>query len=505
MLTHRLEVEAPDQKPWTFPLRQERAVIGRAPSCDVVLKGRLVSGRHAEVFTQGDQLRIRDLGSTNGLFVNGVRRGEGPLRAGDHVRLGDCVLVVLAPLDEAAPAPAEGAARAADPTDRTLIDPFSIKLSLDEIASGIAEGGPAASGPAADFARQKMTILYRLGQEVNTVESLEAWLERVGRLVREAIGPERLALVAFDPPIAAGGPGASRAGRAVLSLDWRAPVPARAIYVPPGFVAQVVQEQKAILIQSTLFDPVLRADARVSEESIQQVMGAPLLGARGVTGLLYLDRTTARPPFTPDDLQLLGVIANQCSVMLENVRLVDEVRRALDELRATQEQLVRSARLSSLGELVAGIAHEVNNPLSAVLGYAQLLGSDAALPEGARADVRRISEQAMRVKRIVEQLLIFVRGAGSQKTALLGLNDVVAAAVEFTAYDFRAHRVAVETQLDPALPPIEAVRAELQQVIVNILQNAQQALEARGSGRVTIATRREGGRVELRIADDGPG
>jgi signal transduction histidine kinase/CheY-like chemotaxis protein len=501
MLTHRLEIEAPSQKRWVLAVDRPRLTLGRAPTCDVPLAGKLVSARHAELFQVGAQLRIRDLASTNGLFVNGVRRGEGVLQPGDHVRLGDCVLVVLEPIagpraEPAAP-PAE---RPNEATDRTVIDPFAIKLSLEGLASGI--GADAGAGPTGQFIRQKLELLYRLGQDVNHVESLEAWLERVARLVREMIGPERLAVLLFDAPTA---PGAPRVGRTALARDWTQANADRPVYVPPAFVAQVIDEQKAILIQATTFEPRFRRDPRIEEERIVMVMGAPLLVARGVTGLLYLDRTTPQPLFSPDDLQLLGVIANQCSVMLENVRLFAEVRRTLEELKTTQAQLIQAAKLSSLGELVAGIAHEINNPLSAVLGYAQLLLADEALGETTQRDVKRISEQAVRVKRIVEQLLIFVRRSASATSEQLDLNEIVAASLEFKAYDLRAHRIAVTTSYDPALPPVACVRSEIQQVLINILHNADQALASRGAGSLAISTRLAGERAEVRLADDGPG
>jgi signal transduction histidine kinase/CheY-like chemotaxis protein len=487
-----LKITTLNAKPYGLPIEVgRRLIIGRAPQCDIVLPDRLVSSRHAELYWAEGRLRVRDLGSTNGIFINGVRRTEAALRVGDAIRAGNSVLEVRS-LDVA---PEE---HRDERTDRTQIDPFSVKLSLEDVPADLARA-PVA-GAAADLVRQRLTILYRLGQDVNTIEKEEVWLERVGRLVREMIGPERFAVLAF-------GEGAIAAtvhkGRATFERDWRAADPARAVYVPPAFVAQVVEEQKAILYQNALLEPRFFRDPEAKEAGIRTAMAAPLVTSRGVRGVLYLDRA-APPEFAPDDLHLLGVVANQCAVMFENVRLYDEARRALASLREAQDQLIRAEKMSSIGELVGEIAHEINNPLAGILGFAQLLLDGGEVPDASRESVKKIVEQAMRVKRIVEKLLIFARRT-SGAFEPLSVNEVVTAAIEFKEYDFRAHKIEVERSLDPSNPLVSGNRTELEQVLVNILHNADQALAPAGKGKVAVATRRAGAHVEISVCDDGPG
>jgi len=486
-----LKVTAPAHKPFTVTISRSRLTLGRLPSNDIALPDKLVSGRHAEIYLVSGQLRIRDLGSTNGLYVNGIRRFEGVLRSGDQVRLGNCLIDVALPAQLGVEE---------ERTDQTVIDPFSIKLSLDQVADELAEM-PTEQGPVAALARQKLLLLYRLGQDVNCIENMDVWLERVSRLVREAVGPERLSILAFDAPQTEPG---SRLPHAIIARDWTVPDPDCPVYAPPSFLREVMKEQKAILYQDTRYEPQFRKDPEVVRIPIRMVMAAPLVTTKGVHGVLYLDRTSSEPAFTPDDLHLLGVVANQCSVMLENVRLFAAERSALEELKRTQEQLIQAAKLSSLGELVAGVAHEINNPLSAVLGFAQLLLADPAVAGEMRGDVKKIVEQALRVKRIVEKLLIFAR-RGGRPFEPVSLKQVLESALEFKAYDFRAHKVVVERSIDPTIPPISADRHELEQVLINILHNADQAMAPLGGGTLRVATHARGGDVEVEVADSGPG
>lgn len=489
-----LLITTPNERPYAVRVGAGRVTLGRGAGCEVVLSDKLISSRHLEIFTNNGQVRFRDLGSTNGIFVNGVRRVEGVLRAGDNVRLGNSVARFSLEVEE------EALDAFADvPTNRTVIDPFSIKLSLERVEADLAEA-PTASPAASELVRERLMLLYRLGHDVNHLESRPVWLERLARLMRETIGPERVAVLTFDEPATAV---SALAADPVFSRDCTLADPATPVYVPRSFLAQVVDEQKAILYDQLDLEPRFRNDAELVRRGVTNLMAAPLVVDRGVVGVFYLDRSSPEP-FTADDLHLLGVLANQSAVMLENLRLFAETERALEELKRAQEQLVHAAKLSALGELVAGIAHEINNPLAGVLGFTQLLKTRDGVPADARLDLAKIEKQAVRVKSIVEKLLIFA-DRGPQQALPVAVNEVAREALELVQYDFAAHHVAVELALAPSEPLVSGDRGELRQVLVNLLHNADQALAPRGRGRVAIETRAAGGRVEVAIRDDGPG
>ncbi|HTP87560.1 MAG TPA: ATP-binding protein, partial [Bryobacteraceae bacterium] len=171
-------------------------------------------------------------------------------------------------------------------------------------------------------------------------------------------------------------------------------------------------------------------------------------------------------------------------------------------------KLLQTEKMAALGHLVSGIAHELNNPLTAIMGYAQLLlGHGLAPAQQAEAD--KVYQEAERARRIVKNLLYFARETKTERTRV-NLNEIVERTLALRSYELRVENIAVETDLDPALPVTMADPYQLQQVVLNLLVNAEQALlEGRGRGLVTIRTFRSatpaGERILLEVSDDGPG
>lgn len=185
------------------------------------------------------------------------------------------------------------------------------------------------------------------------------------------------------------------------------------------------------------------------------------------------------------------------------------VVRDTTESRRWQEQLIQTEKLAALGELTSGVAHELNNPLATVVGYAELVERDADLPERARRKLDTIHQEALRASHIVQNLLAYARRSSHDKQ-FVSLNEVVNATVEMRRYQLSADDVRLSLDLSENLPPIWGDSMQLQQVLLNVIGNAVQALLGwRGSGEVRISTRaislagRPGAR--LVIEDNGPG
>ncbi|MBI4590697.1 MAG: PAS domain S-box protein, partial [Candidatus Rokubacteria bacterium] len=181
------------------------------------------------------------------------------------------------------------------------------------------------------------------------------------------------------------------------------------------------------------------------------------------------------------------------------------IKQDITERQRLQEQLVQSEKLATLGELIAGIAHELNNPLTTVVGHAQMLRMDQQDPK-VMARAERIIDGAHRATRIVRNFLAAARRHRPEKVAV-SLNEVVAKTLELLTYQLRVSNIQLETALTPDLPPIGGDPHQLQQVILNLLTNATQAMASHGRGRLRVASALTPDRSTIRItvADDGPG
>lgn len=188
----------------------------------------------------------------------------------------------------------------------------------------------------------------------------------------------------------------------------------------------------------------------------------------------------------------------------DRARLLARSEQSLANLQRLQAQLVQTEKLVSLGQLAAGAAHEINNPLAAILGFSDLLADDSTLPEKARGTAAKIRDQARRTKTLVANLLSFARQVPPERT-LLDINTVVTNAVQLRALDLRASRSRIEPQLESVLPGVRGDGNQLLQVFFNIINNAIDAMETGNGGVLTIKTQRDRGNVVILFSDTGPG
>lgn len=187
----------------------------------------------------------------------------------------------------------------------------------------------------------------------------------------------------------------------------------------------------------------------------------------------------------------------------ERLRLLEESRQSVRDLKQLQAQMVQSEKLVSLGQLAAGAAHEINNPLTAILGYADLLTEDAAAGDPGRSLGAKIREQARRTKQLVTSLLSFARQVPAERT-LLDLNAIVTNALQLQALNLRNDHIRFETQLETVLPGVRGDSNQLLQVFFNVISNAMDAMEESG-GVLTVKTKRERSQVVVQFSDTGPG
>jgi two-component system, NtrC family, sensor kinase len=200
-----------------------------------------------------------------------------------------------------------------------------------------------------------------------------------------------------------------------------------------------------------------------------------------------------------------GELARVFNQMTENLRdSREQLEMTVETLKLTQAQLIQSEKLSGIGKFIAGVAHELNNPLTSVMGFSELLRQADVDPKHKRY-LEMIHKSALRCQKIVQALLSFARHRSPERKPAC-LNRLVEAAVEILQYQFRTGNIEVKLHLDPRLPQAMVDPHQIQQVLVNLLNNARQAIEThQPKGWVKVTTETCGHQVRVVIQDSGPG
>src|SRR5271155_3881441 len=208
--------------------------------------------------------------------------------------------------------------------------------------------------------------------------------------------------------------------------------------------------------------------------------------------------------YSSNDENLLVAISRQLATTIEKVQLYEETCRAYEDLRRTQEQLLQSEKMSAVGQLISGVAHELNNPLTAILGYAQLL-EGAGLDHRSADYVRKLFKQAQRTHRVVQNLLSFARQRKPQKQEV-DLRKVLEESLTLREYDLKVNNVSLERDIPDDLPSVIADPHQLEQVFLNIINNALDAMvEGSGSGLLKVRVFKKDVHVCVEFDDSGPG
>jgi two-component system NtrC family sensor kinase len=207
----------------------------------------------------------------------------------------------------------------------------------------------------------------------------------------------------------------------------------------------------------------------------------------------------------PVEISTYPIGEGESTEVIGIARDISERKHAEEDKQRMEQQVQLAGRLAAVGELAAGVAHELNNPLAAVQAYAQFLTSQSVLDDSIRGDLETIYKEAQRASRITSNLLSFARTHKPEKS-LMSVNEALEKTLELHAYRMRVNNIEVSTELDPGLPLTLADFHQLQQVFVNLITNAEQAMTAaHGEGSLSIRTRKAGDLIQVTFTDNGPG
>ncbi|MFD1002664.1 sensor histidine kinase [Ohtaekwangia kribbensis] len=199
--------------------------------------------------------------------------------------------------------------------------------------------------------------------------------------------------------------------------------------------------------------------------------------------------------FLPEEKRLLKTVARELSLVIKRASIEEEKQKL-------QTQLQHVERLAFVGELSAGIAHELNEPLGRVLGFAQLIKKAGSLNEQQSEDIERIIKASLYSREIIKKLMIFSRQMPQQITKV-NLNDIVHNILYFIDVRFQSRGITIIKQLDPVLPVIYADEVQMSQVLVNLITNSVYAMPT--GGEITVITRKKENLVSLIVKDTGTG
>ncbi len=259
-----------------------------------------------------------------------------------------------------------------------------------------------------------------------------------------------------------------------------------------GIVDWVIAEKKTVIIPDL--------EHMLAKSSSRNFVIVPLILRSQGIGVFIIHTEKPQQEFSNQDIQLLSVLANQAAVGVENWRTYQQLLKANEELKASQAQMVQAAKLAAIGELAAGIAHEIKNPLQVLMLHLELVQAGRPLPNW----IDMFSKQLKRLSDITLRLMNFSRNASEEvATEPIDLNKAIEDIVMMVQHEFEGNGIDIEQNLATDLPTVRGNANYLQQVFLNLLINARDAMPKGGTIRVASAL--TGFHVCVSFSDTGQG
>jgi signal transduction histidine kinase len=321
--------------------------------------------------------------------------------------------------------------------------------------------------------RSLHAVARALGGRVDAAEILQTAVEALPRIVTHELASIHLLVSESGHPELARERGLSPALR---TLHAR-------LTLGEGQIGGVAATGATLVVKRAADDPALPRAAREAmiADGLRGLVCVAIHGRDRVLGTLTVGRRTD-DPFTDAEVALIEATADTLGFALDAARLHAESERRADELRHARDLLVSAERLSSVGQLASGVAHDINNPLTTILGQAHLLLAQPGVPQSVRDRAGIIAEETARAARLVQNLLIFARQYPPERRPCL-LQDQIGRVLELKTYQLQQDAVEVVTELCDC-DPVSADEHQLQQVLLSLVQNAHRAMQDAAGPRV---------------------
>ncbi|MFQ5989724.1 MAG: ATP-binding protein [Candidatus Methylomirabilales bacterium] len=350
---------------------------------------------------------------------------------------------------------------------------------------------------------EQLQALVEGGMVLAKELSLESVLKKIAEVACKVLGAKYGAVGVLNED------GGGLSHFVTVGIDEETEARIGALPVGKGILGVVVRDGKPLRLKDLGSDP--RAHGFPPHHPpMRSFLGVPIVSKGKVFGNLYLTEKQGTEEFSKEDEALAVTLAAQAAIAMENASLYEEVRRSYEQLRRSQDLLLRQEKLASLGRLAAGLAHEINNPLSSVAGFAEALQRRA---RAERLDDREkfrdiaeylafIQQEVARAAAIVRHLLDFARQR-EPSFEELDLPSLIQDTVALVSHQATVTNKRIAVEITPDLPVVQADRQMLQQAILNLLTNALDAIEGTGEVRITALPALD--QVEIRVEDTGCG
>lgn len=469
-----------------FPLEGRPVRIGRDAGSTIPIDDSRASRKHAVIEpAEPGVWVIQDLGSTNHTYVNGRPVTRAVLREGDVIRVASTELRFVAD----------------SVTKEDLDDEISVEVDPLSIQAALRSSGDTRSGRVGLH-----EALFQIGMLADVAISADEFLTEASRILGAGVHHTSWAWIDWPD-------GPARPWRVRGARDGRALPTGDALEPSRSLIDKAMQRRNG-LISSELGER-FNESITVRRNRIASALAVPLLVGDRVRSVLYLDREDESIPFGREELEWVAILGAQISVHLENITLFRRLQDAYDELRRSQNELIRTEKLAAIGRLASGFAHDLNNPLSSILAFLEL--GERALPDPLPADLpeklphylTRARAAADYCRALSRNLLAFARrkplGEGEQVP--FDVRNTIMATLDICHAALKASGAEVEVDL-PSGISLNGDPSALQQVVMNLVTNAADAVAERKDeqqGKVFIRGVPKDDGLMLEIIDNGPG